>query len=105
MARDPIDELGRLGTFDADEITLRDRLLHFPLKSILPVLEVHLFDVEILNVEAEVGNSPSDAVVVSNDDGRYAWQRCSGDVQAWCLQMIQVPGGGIGKFQVRIVGE
>ncbi len=61
--------------------------------------------IKILDVVAEIGNAPGDALVVADDDRRHTRQRNAGDIETGRLQVHLIPRRGNRPLQVRIAGQ
>ena len=83
------------------------RLQRQPLPAVLvaAACHVHLLEVEVLHVEARVGQPPRQPRVVPDDDKRRGGQRDPGHVQARRHQVRLVPDRGHLDGQVRVVGK
>ena len=53
--------------FTRIQFRFQTRLLHLSLKQILAGVRIEFLDVQILNVEAEIGDAPGDPLVVADD--------------------------------------
>ena len=93
----------RAWPFTADDLALPAGLLHLPAEQVAAGALVELLDVQILDVEPQVGDAPGDAPVVSHHNARRARQGDPGDVQAGRLEMRHVPDARQPVFQVHIV--
>ena len=65
MARNPQSHLFGRVAFDRNHLALGTGLLQFAFKHVTPGAHVNFFGIKILDIEAEVGESPGDAVVVA----------------------------------------
>jgi hypothetical protein len=68
-----------------------------------------VFDVDVLDGGAEVGEAPGYVVVMAYDDEGHAGEGDAGDVEiaggGWGLEVGLVPDAGDGVGQMHIVGE
>ena len=68
-----------------------------------------VFDVDILDGGAEVGEAPGDVVVVTSDDEGNAGKGDAGDMEvaggAWGIEVSLIPDAGDAVGEVHIVGE
>src|SRR4029077_15134871 len=66
---------------------------------------IERLDVQVLNISAIVGETPSDAFVVADDDERRARQGESFDVPARRREVNFIPNRRDGEFEMRVVGQ
>ena len=66
---------------------------------------VEFFDVEILRVAVERGESPGDVIIVAGDDEREAGKCDACGVEAGRVQVSHVPGVGLAEGEMHIVCE
>ena len=64
-----------------------------------------MFDVDVLDFGAEVGEAPGDVVVVADDDEGCAGERDAGDVEAGGFEVGLVPDAGDVVGEVHVVRE
>ncbi len=75
------------------------------------VRRVDLLDVQVLDIRADVGEAPGDAVIVTDDHARCAGKGHAGDlirtisILLEAMQTDLIPDGGHLSPQVRVVGE
>ena len=69
------------------------------------VIAVEGFDVEISDGRADVGESPGDSLVVSDDDEWDSGKSYSSDVEAGRFELRFIPDVRDLVFEVHIVGE
>ena len=65
VPRHPQRELGGWLALHGDDVALQASLLDAALKDVAAVFEIDLLAIQILNVEAQVGDAPGDAAIVA----------------------------------------
>src|SRR5580704_16655620 len=105
VARDPLRKDIWLGSLDSNRFGFKMCLLQLSLEKIASGLRIEALLVEVLHVEAEVGDSPGDALVVTDYYAGNSGQGDAADIQAGRFQMHHVPSGGHSEIQMRVIGE
>jgi len=68
-------------------------------------IAAYVFDVDVLDLGAEVGEAPGYMLIVSDDDERNAWEGDSGDVEVCGFEVGFVPDAGNVVGEVHVVGD
>ena len=91
--------------FTGISLLFQNRLASFAAKNVPSSAGIEFLDVQILDVELQVGDAPGDAVVVPDDDSGQTGERRAPGLQLRTLEIHHVPGGRDAERQMGVVGQ